>query len=287
MLGGFLSGATYPLRALNAFRRSPRLLQYLFVPIAINVAIGLALYVGLLWPSWQALSSLMLDLDTWVDARIAELPQWLSLLDYAIAALGWLLRIILIAGLSLIVGFILLQFGTLLGSPWYGQLSEQMERYRLGRAEVIDVGIARDLWRALLFELKKLLLWVAIAVPLLVLNLIPAVGALAISISWIALTALIACLDFLDGPAERRRFPFRRKLAIVLRALPASASFSLVCWVLVSVPFLNLVTIPICVASGTLFWCDRVFPRLERQAAANNAAQLADTEGETAKLSGN
>jgi len=266
-MGGLLAGATYPFRALNAFRRSPRLLQYLLVPIAVNALVGLALYFGLLLPSWQAIAGLLLSLDRWVDGAIADLPRWLQVVDYAIVALGWLLRILLAVGLSLVVSFLLLQFGTLLGAPWYGQLSEQIERYRLGRAEVVEVGIVRDLWRALLFELKKLLLWAAIALPLLVLNVIPGVGPLAISLSWIALAALIACLDFLDGPAERRRFPFRRKLAIVLGALPASASFSAVCWLLISIPLLNFATIPVCVAAGTLFWCDRVWPRLEAKSA--------------------
>ncbi|NJL01863.1 MAG: hypothetical protein HC838_00680 [Spirulinaceae cyanobacterium RM2_2_10] len=269
MLAGFLTGATYPFRAVNALRRSPRLLQYLLVPIAINIVIAIALYFGLLLPGWQAIAGLMLSLDRWLDGLIADLPQWLSVLDYAITALGWLLRVVLVVILSLAVGFIFLQFGTLLGSPWYGQLSEQVERYRLGTAEVVEVGLLQDLGRAVLFELKKLLLWGAIALPLLFLNLIPGVGALVISGGWIALTALIACLDFLDGPAERRRFPFRRKLKIVLRSLPASASFSVTCWLLISIPLLNLVTIPICVAAGTLFWCDRVLPVITQAASTS------------------
>ncbi len=268
-MGGLLAGATYPLRALRVFWRSPRLLQYLIVPILINGLVGVGLYLGLLLPGWQAITGLVLGLDRWVDGLLLGLPAWLRVLDYAIIALGWSLRVLLLLGLSLIVGFLLLQFGTLLGSPWYGQLSEQLERDRLGRAEVVAVGLVQDLWRALLFELKKLLLWLAIALPLLGLNLIPGFGPLVISLSWITLTAFIACLDFLDGPAERRRFPFRRKLAIVLRALPASASFSAICWLLISIPFVNLVTIPLCVAAGTLFWCDRVFPRLQAHEAGS------------------
>ncbi|MEP0886343.1 hypothetical protein NDI49_32940, partial [Trichocoleus sp. ST-U3] len=81
-------------------------------------------------------------------------------------------------------------------------------------------------------------------------------------IGGITLAAMIVCLDFLDAPLERRRLRFRQKLGIVTRSFPATASFSLVCLGLVSIPLLNLFTIPLCVASGTLFFCDRIYPRL-------------------------
>jgi CysZ protein len=45
--------------------------------------------------------------------------------------------------------------------------------------------------------------------------------------------------------------------------LPASASFGFVCLALVSVPLINLLAIPVCVAAGTLFFCDRIQPWLD------------------------
>ena len=46
-----------------------------------------------------------------------------------------------------------------------------------------------------------------------------------------------------------------------MEALPATASFGLVSLFLVSIPLLNLLTVPLCVASGTLFFCDRIWPK--------------------------
>ena len=40
--------------------------------------------------------------------------------------------------------------------------------------------------------------------------------------------------------------------------MPASLGFGLVCFVLVGIPFLNLFAIPLCMAAGTLFFCDRI-----------------------------
>jgi CysZ protein len=115
-----------------------------------------------------------------------------------------------------------------------------------------------DIWRAIAFQGKKFILAIALSIPLLVLNIVPPIGTIISSVGWIALAALLIGLDFLDPPLERRRLRFRTKLGIIGRTLPASASFSLGCLTLVSVPWLNLLTVPICVIAGTLFCCDRV-----------------------------
>src|ERR671933_754175 len=261
-LGGFglLAGATYPFRVLGVFRRTPRLWSYVAVPILMNVIVGVALYAGLLFFGWDSVTHLMDSLAHWVDSLIATLPRWLGILDYLIIGFAWLLRLLLVLCLLLFTGFLLVQFGVLLGAPWYGQLSEQLEELCTGQLHIVEVGIVRDIGRAILFELKKLVLAAGVGIVLLLLNVLPGIGTLAATVGGVALAVTIVCLDFLDAPSERRRLRFREKLRIVFRSLPASASFGLVCFGLVSVPLLNLLTIPLCVASGTLFFCDRVLP---------------------------
>ena len=261
-MGGFglLAGATYPFRVLGVFRRTPRLWSYVAVPILMNVIVGVALYAGLLFFGWDSVTHLMDSLAHWVDSLIATLPRWLGILDYLIIGFAWLLRLLLVLCLLLFTGFLLVQFGVLLGAPWYGQLSEQLEELCTGQLHIVEVGIVRDIGRAILFELKKLVLAAGVGIVLLLLNFLPGIGTLAATVGGFALATTIVCLDFLDAPSERRRLRFREKLRIVFRSLPASASFGLVCFGLVSVPLLNLLTIPLCVASGTLFFCDRVLP---------------------------
>jgi CysZ protein len=263
-LGGFglLAGATYPFRALAVFQRNPWLLGYMAVPIVVNFVVGIVLYVGLLFFGWESVEGLLINLSNWLETLIAKLPAWLSFLEYLIIGLGFLLHFLLVVGLLLLVGFLLVQFGVLLGAPWYGKLSEQLEKLRTSQLQIVEVGIVRDISRAILFELKKLVLIVGIGLPLLLLNFAPGIGTVMAAVGGITLAAMIVCIDFLDAPLERRRLRFREKLGIVTRSLPASASFSLVCLGLVSIPLLNLFTIPLCVASGTLFFCDRIYPRL-------------------------
>lgn len=92
---------------------------------------------------------------SWLDRLIVDLPQWLSFLQYAISGLVFLFRLILIVILLIATGFVLTQFGVLLGAPWYGQLSEQLEKIRIGKVEIIEINIFSDLARAILYELKN------------------------------------------------------------------------------------------------------------------------------------
>ncbi len=203
-----------------------------------------------LHPSWQP------SLPDWM----AFIPTWVAMV------LIGLLRLVLTFVLLLLTGFIFLQFGVLLGAPWYGKLSEELERTRTGKVTLIEVGIATDISRAILYELKKLGLTIAVIIPSLLLNFFPGVGTAIASVMGIGLGATIVCMDFLDAAVERRRPSFRQKLGIVWKSLPASGSFGLVCLGLVSIPLVNLFAVPLCVAGGTMFFCDRVLPWYEGQA---------------------
>lgn len=264
VLGGFglLAGATYPFRVLAVFRRTPHLWRYVAIPILVNLVVGILLYAGLLFFGWETVESLILRLSNWLDSLIINLPTWLSFLKFTIVGLGFLLHFLLVVVLLLLTGFVFVQFGVLIGAPWYGQLSEQLEKLRFGELQIIEVNIVQEISRVLLFEVKKLVLAVGVGIGLLLVSLMPGIGTIIASVGGISLAALIVCLDFLDAPLERRRLSFREKLNLVFKSLPGSASFSLVCLGLVSIPLLNLLTIPLCVASGTLFFCDRIYPKL-------------------------
>ncbi|NJP10740.1 MAG: hypothetical protein HC866_15730 [Leptolyngbyaceae cyanobacterium RU_5_1] len=272
--GDFLAGATYPFRALILLLRSPQLLRSAVIPILVNVGLGIALYCGLLLPGWEVINHWSSGLSGGVEQWVAGLPTWLN------RVLGWLptgatlvddlLRWLLAIALLISLGLLLVQFGAILGAPWYGSLAEQVERYRMGQlpstGQISFNRALRDIGRAIAFQLKKLLLLVGFGLPLLLLNFFPPLGNLIASIGGITLAATLVFLDFLDPPLERRRLPFRSKLGLVWRTLPASVTFGLICLWLVSIPLLNLVMVPICIIAGTLFCCDYALPKLTNEA---------------------
>lgn len=231
------------MRAVGLLRTHRSLRRYVWWPILVNLVVGALLYALLLTAGLRA-----------IDGVVAEL-------DGLLAVLGILLQVLLVVVLLVAVGFVMVRFGVVLGSPWYGRLSEEIERLVTGTAPPAEPftprGIARDLRRALAFEARKLLLVVAIGLPLLLANLLPVVGQAIATVGGLALGATIACLDFYDGPLERRRWRFGDKLRFV-RTTPGSTGFGLVCVALLSVPLLNLLCIPVCMAAGTLVAADRL-----------------------------
>ncbi|WP_309228885.1 EI24 domain-containing protein [Microcoleus sp. FACHB-831] len=261
---GLFAGATYHLRALAILNDTPELRGYVLIPILVNVIIGVALYVGLLLGGVHI-----------VDILIAKLslPNWASAAGVALPVLEWLLRILLGVLLLIVTAFLQVQFGVVLGAPWYGMLSEQLEKIRIGQLPPVvaesPVAILGDIGRSLFYELKKLLLVISFGVPLFIIGFVPPIGPLIASIGGILVSSTIICLDFFDAPLERRRLNFRTKLAIVRQNLPASSTFGLVSLFLVTIPLINLLSIPLCVSAGTLFVCDRVLPTLPQGSQEN------------------
>lgn len=271
-MNDILAGLRYPLRALGIINRNPQLWTYIAVPVLVNIVVGAALYFGLLFPLLGAL-----------DARIPDESNALA------GALLWALRLTLGLTLAAGIGFLLVRFGVVLGAPWYGQLSEELERLLTSRThppKPLDLReVVYDIWRALQFEGKKLLLVLAIWLPSLLLLLIPGPGGLLYATAGFTLGATISCLDFFDGPLERRRLRFRQKLGLVRQLLPGSASFGAVAFSLVSIPLLNLLAIPLCVTAGNMLVIEQVLVREEAaaraaQAHTNGAAPAPDADPE-------
>ena len=269
---GLFAGIVYPLYALRLLLRRPGLFGYIVLPILVNIFVGVALYASLLAPGLKKVDSLGDAIGEKIEGFVASLPAWLHFTAALARAVDWLLGILLVLALFALVGVLLLQFATILGAPWYGKLSEELEKQLTGRTPPAATGafvFLQDIWRAIAFEFKKIVLSVSVGILLFAIGFLPGMGAIAAGIGSIALAGTIVGLDFLDGPLERRRFRFRRKLAILAAHLPASGSFSLACTILIGIPLLNLLAVPLCVAAGTVFFCDRIFPRLEKQRLHN------------------
>lgn len=236
----FIDGLSFPLRAIRFIASQPMLWRYIVIPIALNILVGFVLYATLLWAGVRAIEALLAD---W-----PELIAWFVWL---------LLTIVLLVG----IGYLMVRFGVVIGSPFYSRLSELIEEQLRGVARTTSptspASIAYDLFRALLFELKKLIFLLAFGIPALLLNVLPGVGTMLGTAAGIVIGVTISCLDFFDPPLERRRLSFRAKLGYIRHHLPASAGFGLICLGLVSVPFLNLLAVPVCITAGTLFFCER------------------------------
>jgi CysZ protein len=243
---GPVAGPGALLAALDLLRQHPRLRRYVVTPILVNLVIAVVLYTTLVAVGLRAVDRLVPDAAG------------------GAGALTVLLQLLLAVALFFSIGFLLVRFGVVLGSPWYGRLSEEVERIRTGAVPPAPpftlAGAAGDIARALSYEVRKLTLVLVAGGALLVIQVIPGLGQLAGAAGGFTIGSLVACLDFFDGPLERSRLSFGQKLGFVRRTAPASIGFGMACAALLAVPVLNLLAIPVCMAAGTLFVVDRRGP---------------------------
>ncbi len=236
MLSPFVHGAHYAFRGLRLLTH-PRLRPFVLVPLAIN----LVLFGGGLW--WGGR-----ELDAFLEAQIARLPEWLTWLQWLIVPL-----IVIAAALVMFYGFTLV--ANVLGSPFNGVLAERVE-------DLLDPSVQRSqrpLWKDLiaapLAELRKLVYFVGWAVPLLLLLLVPGLN-LVFPFLWAVFGAWMLALAYLDYPLGNHGLDFaaQRRAAAGHRRLTLGFGFGVLAMTLV--PGLNFVAMPAAVIGATLLWID-------------------------------
>jgi CysZ protein len=141
----------------------------------------------------------------------------------------------------------------LIAAPFNSLLAEQVERHLTGLPLDRQTGTAqllKDLLPSLWDELKKVIYALALAIPFLLLLLVPVVGA----VLWLFYTSWILAVQYADYPMGnnglklkemRRRLKERRFLSLGFGAAAAGLGM---------VPVLNFIAMPSAVAGATALW---------------------------------
>lgn len=241
MLGNFLRGWGYVWRAAGLLWRRPCLLRFVFIPFAINVAaFSLAVYLGL-----QAFARIV--------ARLPQGDAWYLMVLYGVL---WTLAVLVTL---VLVFFTFTVIGNLVASPFNELLSERIEQ--LLRGTVAEEGFSwrglwRDMVRAWLVEIKKLLVFVGAMLALLLLNLVPLVGSSLYAVCSLLLTLFFLAWEYLGFVHERKRLDFAGQRRYLLGRKALLLGFASAVLVLLAIPFLQLLCIPVAVAGATLLWCE-------------------------------
>ncbi|MGF1466989.1 MAG: EI24 domain-containing protein [Sandaracinaceae bacterium] len=153
---------------------------------------------------------------------------------------------------------VVILLSNLLGAPFHDRLSERVEALRGGRpAPTTTLGLVLgEAVRSVAYELIKVLLYLAVMVPVLLVGLVPGVGTTVSVVVGFLFTTLYLAMDFVDWPVARRQegnvFRFR-----LLTRYPASMfGFGCSVWLLLSIPVLQMLFVPGAVAGGTLLYLD-------------------------------
>ena len=131
-------------------------------------------------------------------------------------------------------------------------LAAAVEKIERGDPSPPATPLWRDILMSLIQELHKLLYFLALALPTLILALI--LPPLA-PVLWFLYTAWCAALQYLDYPMANNAVPFRTQRARLRQnradTLACGGAISL----LTTIPVLNLVAMPVGVIAATLYWC--------------------------------
>lgn len=238
MQGNLARGAGYLVRGAKMLRH-PSLRKYVTIPLAINILI----FGSLLGIGFSYISELM-------DSMLSAIPQWLGFIE-------WILWPLIALTVGLISGYLFTSVALIIASPFNGLLAEKAEELITGEevpgTETLGAALLL-IPRSILRELAKLLYYVPMALFVLLLSLIPGVGAAA----WLLLGAWMMSIQFMDYPMDNHQLSFSRvKEALRSRRL-SSLGFGGLVAVCTGIPIVNFFVVPAAVVGATLYWCEEL-----------------------------
>lgn len=218
----------------------PGVFPYVLVPLLINVA----LFTVVLILSIGQFEHLM----DWVMSYLPDWLQWLSGLLWVLFALSILI----------VIFFTFSLVGNLIAAPFNGLLAEAVARHLDGQP-----ADARTSWSQALGgipnmignEGRKLAYFAKLAIPLLVLFIIPGLNLLA-PLLWFLFCAWMLAVEYSDYPLGNRGMSFPNQRALLRQYRGNSLGFGATALVMTMIPLLNFIVMPVAVAGATAMWVD-------------------------------
>lgn len=223
----FLRGINFFFAGLKlAF--SPDVRRFIVLPALVSfIIISSGLALGF---------SYVTDLSNYL---LSSLPSWLSFLEWILEPLLYLMGLLIGAwSFGLIAAVV--------GSPFLGDLSIQVEQVDLEQPpwwKTLGPTLAREL-RKLAYHLPRVLL-------LLICSIIPVLNTLS-PVLWLVFGAWMMAVQFCDYPTENRHHVFGETLAMLSQSRAGALGFGLCVTVGMSIPLLNFIIAPVAVIGGTL-----------------------------------
>ncbi|MDD0975184.1 sulfate transporter CysZ [Pseudomonas fontis] len=232
-----LSGPQYLREGLKLIL-SPGLRLFVLLPLAVN----LLLFVGLIYLAGHQFS-------LWVDSLMPTLPTWLSFLNYLL----WPLFVALVA---LMVFFTFTMLANIIAAPFNGFLAEKVEVVVRGNDDFPAFSwgeLAAMVPRTLGREMRKLGYFAPRALALFILSFIPVLNIIAAPL-WLLFGIWMMAIQYIDYPADNHKMSWQDMLAWLREKRWQSMGFGGSVYLVLLIPFVNIVMMPAAVAGATLFW---------------------------------
>jgi len=232
-----------PMRGLRLLWDHKRLWPLAAAPFFLNLILfGLAF-----WLSYAYLGG-------WVRGLLPGGDGWWW------AALLYLLLVLVVLALLVVQVYLFAVVGRVVAEPFLDLLTRRTEALAQGMppgAPWADSGLVRDVLRVLKQSLKRLLIYLAVMLPLLLINLIPGVGAMVYAVLAWLFTAYFLALEFMDYPLDRRGLSLKEKSRYVRGMGLGWLGFGSAVLVMGLVPVVNFALLPLAAMGGTLLYLER------------------------------
>lgn len=231
---GFARGFGYAFAGLRTLRRSG-LKRFVMIPLLVNALVfGAAGYYG------------FGQLGRFTDWLARRLPDWLDWLT-------WLLWPLAVIGFLAAAWILFTAVANILASPFNGLLSERVAAMEGFEQETPSGSLVQELVAAPVNEVRKLAGFALLAVPLVVVSLIPVVNAAA-SLLWLVFGAWVLAVEYMDYPLGNQGMGFRAQKALLRERRGLALGFGAGVLLMTSVPILNFAAMPAAVTGATLLW---------------------------------
>lgn len=252
MIRDLLVGAAYVPRGLRRITE-PGLRRYVWLPLLVNVFV----FGGLIWLGAEGFQQLI----DWMLPEVSAGPDagwWTRLADWVVTLIRWLLWPLFALAAALVAFYTFTVTANLVGAPFNEFLARRVERLATDGRQPPDTDDAGPLAQALGSigdELRKLLYFAAVAIPLLLLFLVPVIQ-IAAPFLWLAFGAWAAALEYMDYPLGNHGLRFAEQRVRLRRRRMLMLGFGGGVVVLTLIPVLNLVAMPSAVIGATMLWVD-------------------------------
>ncbi len=228
-MSDFFRGAGYLLDGFSLITR-PGIRKYALVPLLINALLFTAVIVF----GANAMGNF-----------IDSLTGWWQFLE-------WLLWPLFVLVTLTVVFFTFSIMANLVGAPFNGFLAEAVERHLKG-TEVNggngDSRLLQEIFKAIRSESSKIIYFICIAIPLLLLMWIP-----GLQILWVIFGAWMLALEYIDYPMGNHGYTFREERQKLKQRRLLAFGFGGSVMLMTLIPFLNFIVMPVAVAGATRLW---------------------------------
>jgi len=246
-MSDFIYGFFYPLKCIKLFFKYPKLIAYSVVPIVINLII----YGTIFFYTYN-----------WILGKTDEVLSPTDMNGIFIELIRSFIKIFSFLLVLLICYFAFIIFGGIVSAPFNEKMSKLIEERLFGEKIVNDQPFIKDALRSIKEELKKILFYFSVMIPLILIDFIPMIGSVITLVLGSAFSFFYNALDYLDYPMTRRMIGFRKKLSVVISKRMLSFGFGAGAFLLTFLPVINVLFNPLLVVAGTRIYYEKEYNKI-------------------------